>query len=463
MALSISTTNNNNNNIDDEWSSFLTTKYDDHEDNNNLQDVSVASTQDLDQTDIFIGNVPEPTEIYISTKSKIAYLEQPIDLNIFWRIPVIPYATPSNGVIKKQIKLNSKTQDDLIAVQKFLKNELYYDEHIISRIDNPNGRIKFKDIRKITVGISKKDMTNYRSKKKKAFYNCFVVIIRIKIDTEFREFHVKMFHSGKLEIPGVQSDKIYEIVLHNIIDILQPFHDYTLQYKQKSDIILINSNFSCGFFINREILYDILRNKYNIQAIYDPCSYPGIQCKFYYNNDIGVQSGMQITTENKEKYKNIIAVSFMIFRTGSVLIVGMCEENVLDDIYQFLKALLRAEFKYICQKIITEEDLILKDKKKKPRKKIMHIITGVIEDDNGLTNGLTNGLVDNVLTNGLEDNGLVDNDLTNDLTNVLVEDNVLVAEVENLFITPSLKKGKKQKPKLEFDIIDDNIEEEVNP
>ena len=459
MALSISTTNNNNNNIDDEWSSFLTTKYDDHEDNNNLQDVSVASTQDLDQTDIFIGNVPEPTEIYISTKSKIAYLEQPIDLNIFWRIPVIPYATPSNGVIKKQIKLNSKTQDDLIAVQKFLKNELYYDEHIISRIDNPNGRIKFKDIRKITVGISKKDMTNYRSKKKKAFYNCFVVIIRIKIDTAFREFHVKMFHSGKLEIPGVQSDKIYEIVLHNIIDILQPFHDYTLQYKQKSDIILINSNFSCGFFINREILYDILRNKYNIQAIYDPCSYPGIQCKFYYNNDIGVQSGMQITTENKEKYKNIIAVSFMIFRTGSVLIVGMCEENVLDDIYQFLKALLRAEFKYICQKIITEEDLILKDKKKKHRKKIMHIITGVIEDDNGLTNGLTNGLVDNVLTNGLEDNGLVDNDLTNDL----VEDNVLVAEVENLFITPSLKKGKKQKPKLEFDIIDDNIEEEVNP
>jgi hypothetical protein len=163
---------------------------------------------------------------------------------------------------------------------------------------------------------------------------------------------------------------------------------------------------------------------------------------------------MQITTENKEKYKNIIAVSFMIFRTGSVLIVGMCEENVLDDIYQFLKALLRAEFKYICQKIITEEDLILKDKKKKPRKKIMHIITGVIED--------ANGLVDNVLTNGLEDNGLVDNDLTNDLTNGL-EDNVLVEEVEKLFITPSLKKGKKQKPKLEFDIIDDNIEEEVNP
>jgi hypothetical protein len=126
-------------------------------------------------------------------------------------------------------------------------------------------------------------------------------------------------------------------------------------------------------------LYDILRSKYNIQAIYDPCSYPGIQCKFYYNNDIGVQTGMQITTENKDKYKNITEVSFMIFRTGSVLIVGMCDENILQDIYKFLKALLKEEFKYICQKIITPADLALKDKKKKIRRKTIHIVTGTAE------------------------------------------------------------------------------------
>ena len=28
----------------------------------------------------------------------------------------------------------------------------------------------------------------------------------------------------------------------------------------------------------------ILKMKYNLQPIYDPCSYPGIQCKFYYNS-----------------------------------------------------------------------------------------------------------------------------------------------------------------------------------
>ena len=349
-----------NNTIDDEWLSFISLKYDntisDDENNNTSYE---NKDQELISTETFITQTaPEPSDIYISTKSKIAYLEQPIDLKIFWDIPIIPYASPINGVIKKQIKLNSKTPEDLEIVQTRLKNELYYEQHIMSHIDNPNGRI--------------------------------VMIIRIKLDNVFREFHIKVFNTGKLEIPGVQSEEMFETVLHNIISILQPFHDYVLSYKQKSDTVLINSNFNCGFFINRETLYDILRNKYNIQAIYDSCSYPGIQCKFYYNNDIGVQTGMQISKENKEISTNITEVSFMIFRTGSVLIVGMCDENVIHDIYQFLKALLKTEFKSICQKIINNDTLNTKDKKKKIRKKIIYIDNGVINDDNNDVNNDVN-------------------------------------------------------------------------
>ena len=202
------------------------------------------------------------------------------------------------------------------------------------------------------------------------------MILRIKMDKLFREFHIKVFNTGKLEIPGVQSELMFQTVLTHIIDILQPFYSTPLTYYEHSDTVLINSNFNCGFYINREILFDIIKNKYNIQAIYDPCSYPGIQCKFYYNNDVGIQTGMQITSENKDKYTNITEVSFMIFRTGSLLIVGMCDENVLLDIYQFLKALLKTEFKNICQKIISPSDLANK-KIKKIRKKTINIITGV--------------------------------------------------------------------------------------
>lgn len=371
----------NQTNIDDEWNNFITNKYDDDtsdNDNNKLnehieynQSIPILTDED----------VPEPTAIYISTKSKIAYLAQPVDLKIFWDIPTISYSTPKDGVIKKQIKINSKTQEELELLQLKLQDELYCEQYIMSHIDNPNGRIKFKDIRKITIGISKKDIMSYRSKKKQAFYNCFVMILRIKIDDLFREFHIKVFNTGKLEIPGVQSESMFETVLEHILNILQPFYPTPLTYFEKSDTVLINSNFNCGFYINREVLYDILINKYSIQAIYDPCSYPGIQCKFYYNNDIGVQSGKQITTENKEKYNNITEVSFMIFRTGSVLIVGMCDEHVLHDIYNFLKALLKTEFKTICQKIILPGDLTNKNKKKKVRRKTIHIITAINNEE----------------------------------------------------------------------------------
>jgi hypothetical protein len=324
------------------------------------------------------ADAPEPSDIYISTKSKIAYLTEPVDLSIFWEIPVISYATPSNGVIKKQIKINSKSQEELDDIDKRLQKELYYDQHVMSHIDNPSGRIKFKDIRKITIGISKKDIMSYRSKKKQAFYNCFVMIIRLKIADGFREFHIKVFNTGKLEIPGVQNDSMFELVLQNIIDILQPHCNTQLSYNKKSDTVLINSNFNCGFYIDREALYDILKYKYNIQAIYDPCSYPGIQCKFCYNKDVGIQTGKQISSENKDKYKNVIEVSFMIFRTGSVLIVGMCEEDVLIEIYNFLKKMLQNEFQNVCQGLLdgNSNSNNIKDKNKKIRRKVITVLDG---------------------------------------------------------------------------------------
>jgi len=352
--------------IDEEWENYMSNQDKVIDDDIEVKEDIVAS---------FEGDAPESSDIYISTKSKIAYLTEPVDLKIFWELPVIPYGNPIDGIIKKQIKINSASEEELNLIKEKISKELYFDEQIMTSINNPGGRIKFKDIRKITVGISKKDIMSYRSKKKQAFYNCFVMILRIKIQDMFKEFHIKVFNTGKLEIPGVQSDEIFETVLLHIVSTLQPFIEKQITYKKTSDTVLINSNFNCGFFINREVLFEILKYKYHIQAIYDPCSYPGIQCKFYYNKDVIEQSGIQISKENKDKYKNIVEVSFMIFRTGSVLIVGMCDDDVLMVIYRFLKDLLKSEFKGICQKIITNELLLSKNKKRKIRKKMITITT----------------------------------------------------------------------------------------
>ena len=383
------TVNKNPITLDDEWLKFLsmtnnssTTSDDDIDENqnayfgeNNLNSIDESKEKGNEQDNIMDDTIPKSTDIYISTKSKIAYLNQGIDLKtVFWGIKIIPYGLPENGVIKKQNKFNSNTQEDLDIINNNLKNENYIEQYIITSINNPSGRIKFKDIRKVSIGLSKKDLISVRIKKKSAFYNCLVMIIRLKINTDFKEFHVKVFNTGKLEIPGVQTDDIYELVLKYVICILNPFikSELELNYLKKSDIILINSNFNGGYFINREILFDILKYKYNIQCIFDPCSYPGIQCKFYYNSDIEQQTGSQISKENKDKYKNIIEVSFMIFRTGSILIVGMCEVEILYCIYEFLKKMLIREY-YTIKLENNNDVLVVKDKNKKYRKKIIEI------------------------------------------------------------------------------------------
>ena len=371
-----------NNDVDNEWAKFISPDYNEvSSDEDDLSPINTTSDSNTKIDNLLDKQVepPKANAIYISTKSKIAYLDREIDLKqIFWKIPVIPYSTPANGVIKKQMKFNSNTQEELAIVQENLQAVICCDEQVMTSINNPNGRIKFKDIRKISIGISKKDIMSYRCKRKSAFYNCFVMILRIKINSIFKEFHIKVFNTGKLEIPGIQTDYIFEQVLLNIVQTIQPFLEEKLGYKQISDTVLINSNFNCGFYINRELLFDILKFKYNIQCIYDPCSYPGIQCKFYYNPAMSVQTGSQISEENRSLYKNIVTVSFMIFRTGSILIVGMCDENVLYSIYEFLKVLLVAEFYKIGQKIITPENTIVKDKKKKIRRKT--ILMNIIED-----------------------------------------------------------------------------------
>jgi len=366
--------------VDDEWEKFISSSYNEHDYTDNVEELNTISDENnnftiTDRMNSNNDEIPKATDIYISTKSKIAYLNREIDLKeIFWNIPIVPYAMPKNGVIKKQIKFNSTTQEEVDIIQEKLKKELYFEEQILTSINNPNGRIKFKDIRKISVGISKKDIMSYRSKKKSAFYNCFVMILRIKINEIFKEFHIKVFNTGKMEIPGIQNDVIYEAVLSTILKTLQPHIKEPLGYLQKSDTVLINSNFNCGFYINREILFDILKQKYNIQCIYDPCSYPGIQCKFYYNPNVEMQTGKQISAEDKKKYPNIVEVSFMIFRTGSILIVGMCDDNVLYVIYEFLKQVLIDEFYKINQRVIQQET-VEKTKDKKIRKKNILIVT----------------------------------------------------------------------------------------
>lgn len=289
------------------------------------------------------------SDIYISTKTKILFLNKSLDIfTTFWLLPITDYNKQEKGIIKKQIKFSFENRDEYEKMITQSLNITNLHNKIITHIDTEK---KFKHIRKLSIGLCKKDLLYSRNKDKSAFYNCFVLSLRIYIINGFKEIHIKIFNTGKIEIPGIQNDEQLNIIINDLLDILNTYIDNELTCNYKiTENVLINSNFHCGFYINREILYTILRNKYNINAIYDPCSYPGIRC-IYYCKDKDVK------------------ISYMIFRTGSILIVGKCDEITLNVVYEYIKNILSLEY----ENIFTEGSKVKLLQNKKNKKKFILI------------------------------------------------------------------------------------------
>ena len=168
--------------VNEEWSKFL----------DDINEIKIPETNTLccDKVEIDRLKVPKCSDIYISTKTKIIYLSKELlDIySVFWEIPIIDYDKQEEGIIKKQIKIscNSKEEVDILE-DKIKKEEFNKVSKILNDIDNPNGRIiKFKHVRKISIGLCKKDLIYARTKEKSAFYNCYVITLRIKYNGVFK-------------------------------------------------------------------------------------------------------------------------------------------------------------------------------------------------------------------------------------------------------------------------------------
>jgi len=198
-----------------------------------------------------------------------------------------------------------------------------------------------------------------------------------------------VFNTGKLEIPGVLNTELLDIVKRMVLEIIQPHMETAVEFMEtdQEENVLINSNFNCGFYINRERLHSIFRSeKYRVESAYDPCSYPGVKCKFYYNHEIldeTLQNGQVLEQDRKLKMSELIdynkysEISFMIFRTGSCLIVGNCSETILMVVYRFIRKVLFEEYSVI---YVPKEDNEVKPKMTKIRKKTIQLSSDYYKD-----------------------------------------------------------------------------------
>lgn len=374
--------------LDEEWNTYLASG-----------DLPI-STESLDHLQN-LPPVPQPSPLHISTASFRLQASAPIDLNLFWKIPVIPYSRMASGVVKKEMKIISNGEDEYNQVLALCNQHPEVNIHIVSHKSSikSNGKISITDSRCMEQGLSRKDILMSKRARPKGFINCFILNMRVLLENTFHEFHVKLFNTGQVKVPGAQTPHLFHIVVENLVSLLRvydPSIDIPMDSKQ---IVMTNSDFQCNFQINRDEWYRLLVQKYKIKSRYDPCSYyPGVKGSLcidqasntillesnydYEKYNVVVKKGNKMDEKKKkkkheeeedeedeeegegeeDKQPGILIVHFMVFRTGSVLIVGKCESNLLNLVYETIVQWLQADYPNIV--LLPRKDDVLVEKRR---------------------------------------------------------------------------------------------------
>lgn len=206
--------------------------------------------------------------------------------------------------------------------------------------DNPVKGVKKK----------KKKKKNVTSGKKKCFYNQLTVIIHIME----KDVNVKIFKNGKIQITGIKTQENGIAAAKHVSSIIKDstgIKDYRT--------VLINSDFNIGFPIRRNELYNILVKKYNLFVSFEPCIYPGVNAKYFWNTqnsnyDEGVCMCTHKCSGKGQGNGNgdCKRITMSSFQSGTVIITGANTIEQLHAVHKFLLMIFAKHKDQIQKKII---------------------------------------------------------------------------------------------------------------
>jgi len=189
-------------------------------------------------------------------------------------------------------------------------------------------------------GEKQNKIKNPRKKKeKKFFYNQITIhIFKDKI------VNMKVFNNGRIQMTGLTSEKqgldIIQLFINELVclprDTLEKILDNVEPERKESKVVLINSDFDIHSRINRELLHHIIVDK-GYYSSYEPCSYPGVNIK-YYHNEFKENNGIcQCVDVCNGKGKNCCkSITIAVFNSGKIIITGGQSYGHLNIAYNFI-------------------------------------------------------------------------------------------------------------------------------
>ena len=225
---------------------------------------------------------------------------------------------------------------------------------------------------------SEDDILVKNSKANNNFYNSICVTVKIRDD---KNINLMIFTNGRITCTGSKNDNDGLIAANHLLTAMKNFPEIFDSPEECSeaevvnyDIVMINSNFFVGFFIDNRKLYEILinnRSKYNLFCSYDPRTYQGVKIYYMWNSNQSVKNGVCVCTTKKCKFSakkkngngngDCRRISVAVFGTGKVLIAGAKNNDQLYDTYNYIVSLLQENYREIVQFSVEDKKKIVKN------------------------------------------------------------------------------------------------------
>ena len=216
----------------------------------------------------------------------------------------------------------------------------------------------------------------FKKKKIANFFNSATLNIKIEEDNYI---NFKIFKNGKIQLTGVSSELLGRKSIDIVIDYIKSFSSIPDKIVDDIEIIklteyrtvLINSDYFCGSQLQRENLYKILYNKYNLSVSYDSENYPGVKLQYFWNkttintNNEGICScspkcigkGDGLTKNNCKK------ITISTFQSGKIIITGGRNIEQINTAYKFFNTILKNNYTNIVKETIDTKLIFNKDNK----------------------------------------------------------------------------------------------------
>lgn len=263
---------------------------------------------------------------------------------------------------------------------KYLYEKFNIPQNIFNDQASNNKKLKYKpEFNYSVIGCKAENYPtkgHFSKEKKSNFFNSAALNILLE---QGKTINVKVFNNGKLQMTGVPHENGGIKAANIVIDLIKSIPDNGINGKKivfdkkRLEIknyrtVLINSDYFCGMEIQREHLYQILSEDYDLSVSYESENYPGVKLEYFWNkNTINTSFEGRCNCSKKCLGKGLgngdndcKKVTVSSFQSGKVIVTGARSRDQINNAYNFINKIFQDNYQIIRKKNSSNKSKIKK-------------------------------------------------------------------------------------------------------